>query len=145
MERDDKISAAEAHELDGWESHVSPKLAAEVEKRLDPRDVIVGGLREWAQGNLTAMAAVKFVAATDEPLDRVWVVKAEGFRGNRYYFDWDLFTLHGGTLSGGEYATWALAQSLHRGELDDWLWRLDPDRTAAFAEAVRTSKDDWPL
>jgi hypothetical protein len=110
------------------------------------RDEIVAGLKRWAIGSYPAQAAVTFLAATNEPLSRVWVRQADGERftfEEMYYLDWEAFDKYGGGLSGGEYATWHLARSLHEGELMEHLWRLDPDRSADFAEAISRCRQDW--
>ena len=39
-------------------------------------------------------------------------------------------------MSGGQYATWALARSIMAGELHAQFWRLDGDRRQAFARAL---------
>jgi hypothetical protein len=106
------------------------------------REEIVEGLKRWARGSLPAQTAVTFVAATNEPLDRMWVIP-DPFREGNYYLDWDAFDMYSGGLSGGEYATWALARSLHRGELDDHLFRLDPARQDAFAQAIARCREQW--
>lgn len=107
------------------------------------REEIVDGLKRWALGSYPAQAAVTFLAGTDERLTRVWVRRAERTDEVRYYLDWEAFDQYGGGLSGGEYATWALARSLHVGELEEQLWRLDPARTAAFAVAILNARKDW--
>lgn len=126
---------------------------------MSDRDEIVAGLKRWAIGSYPDQAAVLFLAATDEPLTRVWVKRAEGDAHKwvdggwvevehpepRYWLDWDAFDKHNGGLSGGEYATWWLARSLcaRDGELNEHLWRLDPDRTEAFAGAIAHCRENW--
>lgn len=109
------------------------------------REEIVAGLKRWAIGSYPDQTAVEFLAGTDEPLARVWVRKAEAWGEDRYWLDWETFDEHGGGLSGGEYATWALARSLcdRAGELNEHLWRLDPARTAAFASAIAHCRENW--
>ena len=107
------------------------------------RDEIVAGLKRWAVGSLPTQAAVTFLAGTNEPLDQPWVVFNDQWSEVRYWLDWEAFDKHDGGLSGGEYATWALARSLDRGELNEHLYRLDPSRTAAFADAIARCKEGW--
>jgi hypothetical protein len=107
------------------------------------REQIVEGLKRWARGYYPAQAAVTFLAATNEPLTRVWVQPTPVDGVESYWINWDEFDDHSGVLSGGEYATWALAHSLHEGELNEHLWRIDPDRSHAFAVAIATARENW--
>lgn len=110
------------------------------------RDEIIAGLERWAKGTYNTQAAVRFIAVTNEPLDRVWVCESKHMFTDEtmYYFDWDRFDEHSGGISGGEYATWALVRSLHEGELNEQLWRLDPARSAVFGDAIARCREEWP-
>jgi len=108
------------------------------------REEIIEGLKRWARGSLPAQAAVTFLAGTDESLNRAWVRQADRPDAVQYWLDWDVFDAYNGGLSGGQYATWALARSLHEGELNEHLWRLDPARSHAFAVAIASARENWP-
>ena len=109
------------------------------------REEIIAGLKRWAQGTYNTQAAVTFLADTDEPLNRPWVhrTKHSFTDETMYWLDWERFDKSTDGLSGGEYATWMLARSLHEGELNDNLWRLDLDRTEAFVTAIKNCRQDW--
>lgn len=109
------------------------------------RDEIVAGLKRWATGSYPEQTAVTYLAATNEPLTRVWVKRTDYSGPESYWLDWEAFDQYGGGLSGGEYATWALARSLcgKAGELNEHLFRLDPERTEAFAHAIAHCRDNW--
>lgn len=94
-------------------------------------------LRKWAKGSLPMMAAVEFLIGADalrsipagfvQDDDWLWLDSqaiADGLE-------------HGtGYLSSGERATWRLVSSMLNGELNATFWSLDPDRQAAFANAL---------
>jgi hypothetical protein len=110
----------------------------------DTREQIVEGLKRWAIGWYPTQAAVIFLAAGNQSLDRIWVKSTlvDGQDGG-YWLDWEAFDAYAGGLSGGEYAFWALARSLMEGEFSEHLWRLDPDNQAAFALAIARCREDW--
>jgi len=125
------------HEASGH-AHISPYQLERLE--------IIEGLKRWALGSYPEQTAVLFLAATNEPLTRVWVQRSDAYSdGPRYWLNWDTFNEHGGVLSGGEWATWALARSLcsPEGELYQNLWRMDPARGEAFAAAIVRSRENW--
>lgn len=97
-------------------------------------------LRAHSRGFLPAMAATEFLIATGMVGRAVWLglVKVEKDAGGPYTAhlsdgaDWDAVA----NLSGGEYATLKLAESMAHGELSEWFWRMDPTRKQAFTDAL---------
>lgn len=113
----------------------------------EDRAAIVAGLKRWALGMYNTQTAVAFIAATNESLEgRPWVRRTKhSFTDEEmYYFDWERFDKYAGGMSGGEYATWSLVRSLHEGELNEHLWRMDPNRGEAFAKAIANCRENWP-
>ena len=108
------------------------------------RDEIVAGLKRWAIGSYPEQVAVEFLANTDEPLLKVWVEYSDAWGEDRYWINWETFDRTGaGTLSSGEYATWAIARSLVEGELNQLLWSLAPHRVTALVLAMSRYRENW--
>lgn len=105
-------------------------------------------LREWARGSLPCMAAVDFLIdtgtrlyvghpmiATEREGDRAWL-DVFGFNDpEREELDM-IWTERVGGMSSGERATWELVRSICDGELNEWWWRLDGTRKAAFLRGL---------
>lgn len=104
----------------------------------DPED-LVERLRKWAKGSLPLMAAVDFLINSGQSLPIGYI---ENYREGQPWIDFQALKdaldagTYGGHLSSGEWATLKLACSLARGELDDTFWRIDPERKAAFIQAL---------
>lgn len=113
-------------------------------------DEIHQGLRIWAKGSLPLMAAVEFVIGSGENLHRahpmvdieIYVddqehARATGRVALEVFEDSDhTWGERTGWMSGGQLATWELARSIARGEIDRWFWRLDEGRQRAFIDAL---------
>jgi hypothetical protein len=99
-------------------------------------------LNRWADGLLTYQAAVQFLAGAGvlRPGHPLIGVTWSGDQATWAYLD--LITVPSADwaeaiagMSGGERATWILARSLCRGELEEF-WRLDPSRKRALLKAI---------
>jgi hypothetical protein len=104
-------------------------------------DEVKAGIRAWAKGHKPTMAAVEFlILAGQVPSQYVGEnVNADG--GATHWVDFtklaaDFDEGYLDYLSGGEFSTIGLALAIHSGVVDDYFWRLDPERQRAFLAAL---------
>jgi hypothetical protein len=97
-------------------------------------EALHASLRGWAQGDLGYMAAVEFLIGCPDVLDVHSQLTPYDPDGRRHWIDFD--QMKNVDMSGGTYATWALARSIYDGVIANQAWRLDGQRRAAFVRAL---------
>jgi hypothetical protein len=97
-------------------------------------EALHASIRGWAKGDLGYMAAVEFLIGCPDVIYLGCPMTPYDPDGRRHWVDFS--QMDHVDMSGGTYATWALARSIYDGVIADQAWRLDSTRRAAFVRAL---------